>query len=108
MTDWHLPHDKNLIQVILLVFSHLCTQRLYTAGVDPGFFLGGGAPHTFLFFVLFFRIPVVLEGHRSFPGGVHTPCILPIDPPFHRLSYNIPYFVIGKLFSVSGTKSHKV
>ena len=56
------------------------------AGVDPGIFLGGGAPlrngvtntnkpHFFC------RIPVVLESRRSYQGGVRTPCTLPLNLP---------------------------
>ena len=56
------------------------------AGVDPGIFLGGGAPlrngvtnsNKPRFFC---RIPVVLESRRSSQGGVLTPCTLPLDLP---------------------------
>ena len=61
-------------------------------GADPGFFLGGGAlvscsTSTQINHIVFFfcRIPVVLEDRRSSPGGVRTPCTLPLDPP---LSYH--------------------
>ena len=57
-------------------------------GADPGFFLWGGAlvscststPINHIVFLLFRRIPVVLENRRS-SGGVRTPCTLPLDPP---------------------------
>ena len=41
------------------------------SGVDPGFFLGGGAQ--FFFFRLFCRIPVVLESHPVISGGGVAP-----------------------------------
>ena len=67
----------------------LMTSGYRRAGVDPGFFLGGGAlvscststPINHIVFFFFCRIPVVLENRRSSQGGVRTPCTLPQDPP---------------------------
>ena len=59
------------------------------SGVDPGFFLGGGALVSFststpINHIVFFwqntsciRKPQVISGR----GGVRTPCTLPLDPP---------------------------
>ena len=96
MDGWqhcNCPHGINVFQIIFLkqnfvLFPIFATTNSYAcrvlsilikyghiSGVDPGFFLGGGArlllyfntnkPHSFFFC----RIPVVLENCRSSQGG---------------------------------------
>ena len=76
---------------------NLTVKKGHFSGADPGFFLGGDAlvscsTSTPINHIVFFfcRIPVVLENRRSSPGGVRTPCTLPLDPPllFYRKPSN--------------------
>ena len=76
----------NLLTVSLPspAFITLCAP-----GADPGFFLGGGAlvscvyfntnkPHSFFFFL---ENTSCIRKPQVIPGGVRTPCTLPLDPP---------------------------
>ena len=65
--------------------SNIHIDKDATSGVDPGFFLGGGAlvscsPSTPINHIVFFfgRIPVVLETRRSSQGGGGAH---PLHPP---------------------------
>ena len=81
---------------------HLSVTRVRVTGVDPGFFLGGGAlvscsttstpiNHIVYFFC---RIPVVLENRRSSQGGCAPPAPSPQIRPCKREVKTCFFFLV--------------
>ena len=83
--------------------NSITDNSLGTTGVDPGFFLGGGAlvscstltPINHILFFFFGRIPVVLKNRRSSQGGGCAPpapspqiCPCTKDIEIYTISYH--------------------
>ena len=96
----HIPKIHTLFRtkpsiVLPSLFRKDLSETVYTAGADPGFFLGEGAlvscsTSTPINHIVFFfsqntsciRKPQVISRGG---GGVRTPCTLSLDPPLHCL-----------------------